>query len=227
MKWIVMGLAAVVAVAVGAWWWEGHRAERALLAQPVYHVLEQHDAELYRKLVEEYRLLLRDEVSPEQFTNTANAGIAEAATRALGRASEESLLALMNDMLATAKKLEHAPDDACFRFWFPLVAGPPDVAHFVDAKSQRHTLDLMGEVIRTAAESPAPVADPEAVKDDFAAIVNATYEQFGSDAQMIGHADDPRVDRGKVCVITISFYQRILGLPPAKAVNVLRVMAQG
>ena len=227
MKWIVAGLVAIVAVAVGAWWWEGHRAETALLAQPVYRVLEKHETALFEKLVGEYRLYLKDELSREQFTNTAAAGISEAATLALGRASQESLLALITDMLATARKLEHAPDNACFRFWFPLVAGPPDVAHLVDAKSQQHTLELMGEVIRSAAESPAPIADPEAVKDDFANIVNATYEQFGSDAQMIGHASDPRVDRTKVCVITISFYERILRLPPAKAINLLRVMAQG
>ena len=30
MKWIAMGLALVIVIAVGAWWYDGHRAESAL-----------------------------------------------------------------------------------------------------------------------------------------------------------------------------------------------------
>ena len=135
---------------------------------------------------------------------------------------------MVTDMLATARKLQKVPGDACFRFWFPMVSGPPDIAHAVDANSQQHTLELMAEVIRSAAETPAPEAEAatDAVKDDLAGIVNATYEQFGADAQMLAHADDPRVDRAKVCAITISLYERILQLPPARAGGLIRVMAQ-
>ena len=40
------------------------------------------------------------------------------------------------------------------------------------------------------------------MKDNLANVINATYEEYGVDAQMIAHADDPRVDRAKVCTIT-------------------------
>ncbi len=102
-----------------------------------------------------------------------------------------------------------------FATGFPKVAGPPDVAQLVDARAQTHTLELMGEVIRSAAENPVPLPEAEGVKDNLAAIINATYEQFGTDAQMLAHAEDARADRGKVCTITISVYERILQLPPA------------
>ena len=49
----------------------------------------------------------------------------------------------------------------------------------------------MGEVIRTAAENPVPLPDADAVKDNLAKVINATYEQYGADAQMIAHAEDP------------------------------------
>ena len=43
---------------------------------------------------------------------------------------------------------------------------------------------------------------------------------------MIAHADDPRVDRAKVCTITLSVYDRIMSLPPADSSALLRSMTQ-
>ena len=224
-KWIVTGLVAVIAIAVGAWWYEGYRTESALLAQPVYRVLKSHDRPLYDVLLEEYRLYQREEESRERFINFANAEISKAATTALSRASQDSVLALVSDMVTTARKLQGTPGDACFRFWFPNVAGAPDVAATIDAKAQMHTLDLMAEVIRSAAQSPSPPPDPGKVKDNLASIINGVYEQYGADAQMLAHADDPRSDRARVCTITISLYERILQLPPAEASELIRTMA--
>ena len=80
MKWIAMGLALVIVIAVGAWWYDGHRAESALLAQPVYRVLKKHEPALFEEIVAEYKVYQRDEEKREQFVNFANAKIAETAT---------------------------------------------------------------------------------------------------------------------------------------------------
>lgn len=226
MKWIGIGLAAIIAVAVGAWWYDHYRAESVLLKQPIYRVLKEHERGLYDELVEEYRVFQRGEERPERFVNFANSQITLAATQRLAHASSSSVLALMRDMLTTARKLQGKPEDACFRYWFPQVAGPPDIAKFIEPAAQAHTLELMGEVIRSAAEEPTPLPDPEAVKDDLASVINATYDEFGSDAQMLAHTDDERIDRGKVCTITMSIYERILKFPPEQAAALLRAMTQ-
>jgi hypothetical protein len=226
VKWIGTGLALIIAVAIGVWWYEGYKAETALLEQPIYRVLKEHEPPLYRELLDEYRTYQRGEDRPENFVNLANSQITLAATQRLAHASQASVLALMQDMVTTAKKLQGKPGDACFRYWFPQVSGPPDVAQLIDAPAQAHTLDLMSEVIRSAAENPAPLPDPETVKGNLTAVVDATYAQFGADAQMLSHAEDPRADHAKVCTITISVYERILKLPPAQAGDLLRAMTQ-
>jgi hypothetical protein len=226
MKWIVMILVLIVAAAVGSYWYDGYSAEKALLKEPVYHVIRKHEPQLFDKIVEEYKTFKRDESRREDFVNFANYEISLAATQHLAHASQGSVLALVGDMVATARKLEKQPGDACFRYWFPQVAGPPDVAKYIDAPSQAHTLDLMGEVIRSAEENPAPLPDPKIVKDNLARVINATYEQYGTDAQMIAHAEDARVDRTKVCTITISVYDRILKLPPQQSGDLIRAMTQ-
>jgi hypothetical protein len=226
MKWVVIILVIVVVGAVGAYWYEGYRAESALLEQPVYRIHKKHEPVVYEKLVAEYKTFQRAETSRENFVNFANSEINLAATQRLAHASADSVLALVKDMLVTARKLQTAPGDTCFRYWFPLVSGPPDIARYIDPGAQAQTLELMGEVIRTAAEDPNPLPVPDAVKDNLAKVINETYEQYGADAQMIAHADDPNVDRAKVCTITLSVYDRIMGLTPADSSALLRSMTQ-
>ncbi len=226
MKWIIIILVVIVAAAVGTYWYDDYSAETALLEQPVYRILKKHERGVYEDLVDEYKVYARDETRRETFVNLANSKISHAATRNLAHASQSAVLALMKDMVATAKVLQQAPGDACFRYWFPEVSGPPDVARYIDEKAQAHTLSLMGEVIRSAAVDRAPLPEPDTVKENLANIINATYQQYGSDAQSIGHADDPGVDRAKVCTILNSVYDRILGLPPAEGSALIRAMTQ-
>jgi hypothetical protein len=226
MKWVVIILVLIVAVAVGTYWYDDYRAESALRAQPVYRILKKHEPGVYASLVDEYKVYARDESRREDFVNTANAQISLAATRNLAHASQDSVIALINDMIANAKRLQHVPGDACFRYWFPQVVGPPDIAKYIDEKAQAHTLELMGEVIRSAAENPTPLPSADTVKDNLANVINSTYAQYGADAQMIAHAADARVDRAKVCTITIAVYEHIMSLPPAEASALLRAMTQ-
>ena len=226
MKWIVILLVVIVAGAVGSYWYEGYSAESKLLEQPVYRVLRKHEPAVFDKLVDEYKLYAREETRRENFINLANSEISLVATQSLAHASQDSVLALITDMIATAKRLQMQPGDVCFRYWFPQVAGPADIAKYIDEAAQAHTLQLMGEVIRTSAETPSPLPPAEAVKDNLANVINATYEQYGSDAQMIAHASDARTDRTKVCAITISVYERIMSLAPADSGALLRAMTQ-
>ena len=226
MKWIVILLVVIVAGAVGSYWYEGYSAESKLLEQPVYRVLEKHEPAVFDKLVDEYKLYAREEARRENFVNLANSEITQVATHSLAHASQDSVLALMQDMVATAHRLQQLPGDACFRYWFPQVAGPPDIAKYIDETAQAHTLELMGEVIRTANETPSPLPPAEAVKENLTNVINSTYQEYGADAQMIAHADDAHTDRTKVCAITTSVYERILSLPPADSSALLRAMTQ-
>jgi len=226
MKWVVMLLVLIVVGAVGAYWYEGYSAESSLLKQPVYRTLKEHEPSVYEDVLEEYKTMKRDEARREDFVNFANYQISLAATKHLAHASQESVLALVGDMLVTARTLQKSPGDTCFRYWFPQISGPPDVAKYIDPAAQAHTLDLMSEVIRSAAENPVPLPNAESVKDNLANVINGTYAQYGADAQMIAHAEDARVDRAKVCTMTISIYDRIMKLPPPQSSALIRAMTQ-
>jgi hypothetical protein len=223
-KWVVGGMV-VALIAAGIWWQRTRTVEAELLAAPPFRILKQHDPSEYARILDAWREFKSGRRSQPEFVRESNALFSHVATRRLGSASQPSVLALMHDTVRTVKKLHAKSPEACFRYFYPEVAGAPDVTGILTAEEQRHTLELMGEVVRSAAESPAARPEASEVEHALAGVINATYEQFGTDAQMVAHPEDPRIDRGKVCVITTSLYERILALPPEVSTKLIRFMA--
>jgi hypothetical protein len=207
-------------------WFARRAADDQLQSQTVYQVLRKHEPEVYGRVLEKFQASDQDAESRAEFVNFANFELSTVATKRLAHASDAAVNALLSDMITNARLLEQQPGDHCFRFLFPQVSGPPDVARLIDAQAQARTLDLLAEVIRSSAESPVPLPDAQAVQDKLADVVNATYEQYGADAQMVAHVEDPRIDRAKVCTITLSLYERVMAWPPADSSALIRVMTQ-
>lgn len=227
----LLALALLGGAAVLLWpqiveWTRVRDAQGELLAQSVYQVLREHEPASFGVIARKYADLDAGRLTPAEFINISSSALAEVATRRMAHASDEAVLALMRDMVVNGRRLEDQPGDACFRFLFPDISGPPDLANVLDPAAQARTHQVIADVIRTSAETPQPLPDAAAVRDSLAAVVNATYEQYGADAQMIANAADPRVDRAKVCTITLDLYDRILARPPADASALLRVMTQ-
>jgi hypothetical protein len=226
LKWIAGGVL-VVLIGIAIWWHRPRGVEAALLAEEPYRILERHDPADYAQILNAWRKFQAGETDEAVFTREANATFSRVATRRLATASQDSVQALMRETIRTLKKLQAKSPEACFRYLYPEVAGPPDVAGILDAGDQRRMLELMGEVVRTSAEQPVTRPAQAEIEAPLADIINATYEQYGTDAQMVGHPEDPRIDRGKVCEITLSLYERILVLPPDVSTKLLRYMAPG
>jgi hypothetical protein len=227
-SWILpASLLTLAALSAGIYWFRTGGIESALLAEAPYPVLKQHARAEYSRVLAAFREFRAGDSTEMEFLNVASAQYAQAATRRLAHASQDSVLALMRDTLTTVKKLAARSPETCFRYWFPEVAGPAEVAQVLEPGDLRRTLLIMSQVVSTAAANPVVAPDPEEVKEPLANIVNALYEQYGADAQMVAHAEDPRADRAKVCTITTAVYERILALPPETSSKLIRVMAAG
>jgi hypothetical protein len=226
LKWI-LGIALIALVAAGIWWHRSRGVEAELLAEEPFRILKRYDPADYSRILAAWREVRSGARSEAEFVRESNATFSQVATRRLGAASQEAVQALMQDTIRTVRKLQAESPEACFRYFYPEVAGAPDVAGILSAEEQRRTLELMGEVVRTSAENPAPRPAQAEIEGPLADVINATYEQYGTDAQMVAHPEDPRIDRAKVCEITTSLYERILKLPPDVGTKLLRYMSPG
>jgi hypothetical protein len=201
-------------------------AREALAANPAYAALRAHEPALFAQLSTDYAAAAGDPARLAVFSRSAHATISRVATQRIAQASQDALLALMRDMLANLKLLRASSGADCHAYLFPESSGPPDMSRHVDAQAQQRTLELMADVIRTAATDPAPPPDRARVERALGPVVDAVYAQFGSDAQVLSHAEDPAVDRAKVCAVAVSLYERVLSLPPDDAAAVIRSMTQ-
>jgi hypothetical protein len=209
---------------VGAWY-ELRNAEDKLLEVSVYQVLKKHEPAAYSKILAEYKRTVTDPAQMGAFTSLVMNEVSAVTSRRMGTASQDSLIALMREMLGNLRVLQK-DGDACFRYLFPHVAGPADIAKHFDEAAQGRSLSLLAEVIRSSAEDPAAPVPPTVAQEKLVPVVQALAEEFGDDAQMLGNVAAPGVDRRKVCAITISLYDRILRLPEAEAATVLRSLAE-
>jgi hypothetical protein len=206
-------------------WYAAQTAESSLLDNSLYPVLKKYEPEAYAKVLAEYKLAVRDSSRMDIFQNLVIAEVSAVATRRMAHASQDALINLFREVLANMKTLS-AHEDACFRYLFPQVAGPPDISKYLDKQSQDRTLALLTEVVRTAAENPVPLPDGAQAQEKLAPVINALYAEFGSDTQMLANASAPGVDRAKVCKIAIALYDGVLALPPPDAAAALRSMTQ-
>lgn len=206
--------------------WALPRAREDLLKVPVYVELSRYEPAAFAKLAADYALVLRGRMSHVDYTNAANATISTIATQRIAHASDAALLALMHDMLAKLELLRARSPDDCYRYLFPKVAGAPDLEQWFDAASQERTLGLMADVIRTSAEDPVEVPARFRVEPLLGPVINDIYAQFGENTQLISRAEEPGVNRGTVCAVSVTLYEKVMKLPPADAAAVIRTMTQ-
>jgi hypothetical protein len=206
--------------------WAERRARAELLAIPVYQVIEKHEPAVFARLLAEYRLVVRDRSRIAIYTQLANTELGTLATQHIAHASDAALLALMQDMLDKLEVLKARSPDDCFRYLFPNISGPPDLARWFDRDSQARTLGRMADVIRTSAENPAPLPPRERVAGLLGPLVNDMYAQYGENTALLARAAQPGVNRQTVCAIDVTLYEKVMRLPPADAAAVIRSMTQ-
>ena len=229
----VMVVCLVLGAAVGAQvlgprvsaWYEIRNAEQALLETPVYQVLKKHEPVAYAKILAEFKRTVGEPSRSDAFTTLVMNEVSAVTSRRMGTASQDSLVALIHEMVTNLRKLQ-GDGDACFRYLFPQVAGPADIGKHFDKAAQDRSLSLLADVIRTSAEQPTEAVPPHVAQEKLVPVVAGLADEFGDDAQMLGNVAAPGVDRQKVCAITISLYDRILKLPESDAAMVLRSLAQ-
>src|SRR5688500_160221 len=230
---IVFVICLVLGAAVGAQvlgprassWYALHNAENKLLETSVYRVLKKHEPAAYSKILAEYKRAVADPAQMGAFMSLVMSEVSTVTSRRMGTASQDSLVALMREMLGNLRVLQK-DGDSCFRYLFPHVAGPADFAKHFDEAAEGRSLALLAEVIRTSAETPAEAPPPHVAPGKLVTVVQAPAAALRDDATMLGIVAAPGVDRQKVCAITISLYDRILRMSEADAAMVLRSLAQ-
>jgi hypothetical protein len=206
-------------------WNEVRTAEATLLEKRAFRVLKKYEPAAYAKVLAEYKLAVNDESRLSHFTGTVMTEVGDVVSRRMATASDDALLPFMQEIIEKLRRLQ-PNGDSCFRFLFPQVSGAPDPTLLVEKGSEDHMLEELANLISSSAEDPGRPATQEQIQNRLVPIVTDLQAQYGDALAMLSNPAGPRVDRAKVCSMTISLYDRILRLPPFEAGSLMRGLTQ-
>jgi hypothetical protein len=102
-----------------------------------------------------------------------------------------------------------------------------DLRQHVDEATRENDRAALTEVIRAAGANPQEIPTSEAAEEILGPVYVTLRELHGDDLDMLQMADQPGVDKEKVCTLIRSFYGQILELPTESSGTVLRYLFSG
>ncbi len=135
------------------------------------------------------------------------------------RASDSAAVRVGRALVASLEDLQERDPDQCYRFLFPGVAGP---SRGGDADEDDRLLAALREAVATARDGSAEPLDRKAAARQLEAVFQHLREEHGTDVDVLKKPQAPRVDRSRVCAVTIALYSELAALPPAAAGQTLR-----
>jgi hypothetical protein len=139
--------------------------------------------------------------------------------RYVPRASDAAAVELGRALVAALTRLQAQDPQRCYRFLFPAVAGPPAAG---GSPFEEGILSALRGVVASARDGSAEPLDRAAGRRNLDAAFAHLRSEHEADVDVLRHAQEPGVDRARVCAMTIALYSELLALPPAAAGQALR-----
>lgn len=139
--------------------------------------------------------------------------------RYVPRASDAAAVELGRALVAALTRLQEHDPQRCYRFLFPAVAGPPAAG---GSPFEEGILFALRRVVASARDGSAEPLDRAAARRNLDAAFAHLRSERESEVDVLRHAQEPGVDRARVCEMTIALYSELLALPPAAAGQTLR-----
>lgn len=198
-------------------------AQQQLATTPTYRTIKQQQPALYKQLNDEFIAAVRAGIPAEKAIGQLRPLLADLLNQRIGRADDASIISYMQLSVSQMRSLRQQSGDLCFRFLFPQISGGINTEDTLPASLQQQDLAQM-EALLKASRGPEVAIDLPQARQSLQGIVRTLYAKWGSDLQLLNSPGDRRVDRDKMCDMTIDLYSAVLALPGKQAANVLRMM---
>lgn len=198
-------------------------AEDKLATTPTYRAIKQQQPALYKQIHDEFIAAVRAGVPADKAIGQLRPLLADLLNQRIGSADDASIISYMRLSVSQMQNLRQQSGDLCFRFLFPQISGGINTEEALPKALQQQDLEQM-EALLNASRGPEVTIDLPQARQSLQAIVRTLYAKWGSDLQLLNSPTDSRVDRDKMCDMTIDLYNAVLALPGKQSANILRMM---
>jgi len=195
---------------------------------PIFNVIKENDPAAYEKL----ETLLRNSIKNRETKNQVIARVQEYSTslvkKYIPRASDDAVddyAQILLDMMEDAKSNN---TNLCYNLLYPKKYSQPEVLDYIEKNVNEDFLDSIGLVIKTAVQNPQSPPNPKRSKELLNTLVEPITNKFGDDLQLFAKTSHNKLEKKKMCTMSIAIYERILLLKKENASMLLRyLIAQG
>jgi hypothetical protein len=200
-------------------WNHTRQVDELLRVDPFFNVIVT-DNPAVREPLRTTMIQAYDAGRPEDAFVAGNTLLSPLLPKYLAKSSDSATVGFARSVVAGLKDYAaHDPDD-CYRYLFPLVAGPPKRRSAITDQAMIDAIRRV--VVEGSRSSPARPSDanPEALEP----VYDRLRARHGEHLALLQRAETPDVDRQKICQMTTDLYNEIIQLPEREAAGALRYL---
>jgi hypothetical protein len=204
------------------------KADRELSKVPAIAVLKKYEPDVYGRFRDAFVDGFQRGRSLAELRAETMPLMVEVYTRRMPNASDEALLAAIGLFVEQGRIIERKGSRQCLKLYgMPEGGGRvADINPLIEfpQEMQQRELQVMSEVISSAAESPVVPVTLDSVGSELEAAISLLVAKVGDDARFLNETAQTEEEMAIKCNVVITMFEVILDQPPREAAVLLRAM---
>jgi hypothetical protein len=206
---------------------QAQQVESKLLEMPIYRAIQQFEPDSYKKILTALEQGIANKQPLEQMWSVTRPVVGEVTIRRLPHASDPVLIKFASHVVSATTLLHSKGGNACFSYISPAPGEALDFTAILGKDVAQQELDLVAEVVTSAAgKTRPPVAEADAAPDIEAVISKLLKKYTESEIAGMQNLQTPGIDKRKYCLIIADLYAEATALPEPRNSRLVRYLMQ-
>ncbi len=211
--------------AEGADWYYKNNPEIMMEEIPFYNIIKKHDPKLYTRIEADIKSALANEHEVGQLTLKVRGYLDQIVSQRVPMANNEAVIAYTKITLDEMRALQKQGYGLCHRFLYPT-SQPLNLGEYLHKDLISADIEALTKVIQSSYENPLPTPQSSEVKLYLSHVYTQLLQEHGQSLDVLSTPLDSRIDKDKVCEMTIALFDEILKLPAKQSGETLRYIVQ-
>jgi hypothetical protein len=203
------------------------QVEAKLLEMPAYRAMQQFEPDSYKRILTALETGIANKQPLEQMWSATRPVVSEVTAKRLPHASDAVIIKFAGHVVAATMLLHSKGSNACFSYINPAPGEALDFTALLGKDVARQELDLVAEIITSAAGNTRPPVPAAAAEPDIEILIAKLAQKY-SEAELSGlqNLSAPDLDKRKYCQIIADLYAEAIALPEPRNSRLVRYLMQ-
>ncbi len=191
---------------------------------PIFNVIKENDPAAYEKLGTLLRNSIRNREPKSQVIARVQDYSASLVKKYVPRASDDAVDDYAQKLLDLVRDAKSNSPSLCYDLLYPKRISRPEVLDYIEKNLNEGFLDTIALVIKTSVQNPQPPPDPKRSQELLNTLVEPITNKYGDNLKLFAKTSHNKIEKKKMCTMSIDIYKRILLLKKENASMLFRYL---